>query len=257
MKENKRQRIYRTIMLIVVVALITFVVTTTLMYNGSIKYIVSTKSTSSSGVAKKIDLLLATITELIEEKYIGEINEEELVDGALRGMVESIGDAYTVYYSKEELEDFTTSTLGNFVGIGVYMQANLETGEIDIISPIEGSPAEEAGIKAGDQILKADGKEYTADKLDELSNHIKGEEGTEVTLTIKRGEDIIDIAVKRGAVNIQYVASEMLDDNIGYIVISTFDEDSSKDFEKEYEAVLNNGAKSLIIDLRNNGRRSC
>lgn len=253
MGEKKRQKIYRVIMLIVVVALVTFVMTTVLTSNGSIKYIVSTNNKPVNNTTRKLDALLATITELLNEKYIGDVNEEELIDGALKGLVESIGDVYTVYYTKEELEEFKAQTLGNFVGIGVYLRANQETGHTEIIEPIKDSPAEKAGIKAGDEVLKVDGIEYTADDLDDISNFIKGEEGTEVTLTIKRGEEIFDLKIKRGSVHLNYVASEMLEDNIAHIVIDTFDDDCAKDFEAEYDKVLQSGAKALIIDLRSNG----
>ncbi len=250
---EKRQKIYRVIMLILVVALITFIATTVLMYNGSIKYVVSPKGLPNNKTTRKLDVLLATITELLDEKYIGEVNDEELIDGALKGLVAAAGDTYTTYFTKAELEEFKAETLGNFVGIGVYLRGNLETGKVEIVEPIKGSPAEEAGIKAGDQVLKADGKEYVADDLDELSKHIKGEEGTNVTLTLKREEEEIEITVTRRNVHMNYVSSEMLEDNIGYISISTFDEDCSKDFKEEYNTLVEKGLKSLIIDLRSNG----
>ncbi len=252
-KEKKRQKIYRTIMLVTVVALVTYIITTVLMYNDSIKYIVSTKNAPNASFNKKVDTLLATITELIDEKYIGEVNEEELIDGAISGLVDSLGDKYTMYYSKKELEEFTAQTLGNFVGIGVYMKANFEEDVIEIVEPIEGSPAEEVGLKPGDKILKAEGVEYKAKELEKLSNNIKGEEGTEVTLTIKREEETFDVKVTRRTVHVKYVEGQMLDDNIGYIGIATFDEDCAKDFEAEYDKIVEQGAKSLIIDLRGNG----
>lgn len=251
MKE-KRQKIYRVIMLILVVSLITFIATTVLMYNGSIKYVVSPNKISNT-TTKKLDVLLATITELLEEKYIGEVNEEELIDGALKGLVEATGDTYTTYFTKAELEEFKAETLGNFVGIGVYLRGNLQTGKVEIVSPIKGSPAEEAGIQAGDQVLKADGTEYVADDLDKLSKYIKGEEGTTVTLTLKRGEEELDVTVTRRNVHMNYVTSELLEDNIGYIAITTFDEDCAKDFKEEYNKLNEQGIKSLIIDLRGNG----
>lgn len=254
MGENKtRQRIYRTIMLIFVVALITFITTTAVIYNGQLKNMVLTGNNSSNSTVKKLDVLLATVKELLDEKYVGEVNEEELIDGALKGLVQSVGDKYTEYYTKEELEDFTAQTLGNFVGIGVYLTSNIDEGVVEVISPIKGSPSEKAGIKMGDKVLKVDGIEYKAEELNELTNHIKGEEGTEVTLTIKRGEEVFDLKVKRETVHINYVASEMLENNIGYITIATFDEECAKDFKAEYEEVLKKGAKSLIIDLRGNG----
>lgn len=254
MEEKKRERIYRAIMLIIVTALITFVTTTALMYNGSIKYVMSnTRSTPNNGVAKKIDALLATVTELIDEKYVGDVDQGALIDGALKGMVESVGDVYTEYYSEEDLKEFEEQTLGNFVGVGVYLQGDKETGIIEVISPIKGSPADEAGLKAGDQITKADGTEYDANTLQELTNYIKGEEGTDVTLTIKRGEETFDVKLTRKNVHLKYVASEKINDNLGYILITTFDKDCAQDFADEYNKLVEEGAKAIIIDLRNNG----
>ena len=103
---EKRQKIYRVIMLILVVALITFIATTVLMYNGSIKYVVSPKGLPNNKTTKKLDVLFATITELLDEKYIGEVNDEELIDGALKGLVAAAGDTYTTYFTKAELVEF-------------------------------------------------------------------------------------------------------------------------------------------------------
>lgn len=254
MKERKRQKIYRVVMLIIVVALVTFVVTTVLTYNGSIKYIVSSQPpVQTNSTTKKLDALIATVTRLLQEKYIGDVNEEALIDGALIGLVDSVGDTYTEYYTKSDLESFKTETLGNFVGIGITFQANRNTGAIEVVAPIPNSPAEEAGIKAGDIILKADGVEYTGKETTELANKIKGEEGTEITLTIKRGEETLDIKVQRRKIHINYVTSKTLEENIGYIAISTFDEGCLDDFKEAYNKLSNNGLKSLIIDLRNNG----
>lgn len=254
MEKNRKQSIYRTIMLIIVVALITFMVTTVLMYNGSLKYIIQNGGMpANNSTTKKLDILLATITELLEEKYIGDVSEDEMIDGALKGLVGSAGDIYTTYYTKEELDDFKTETLGNFVGIGVYLRGNLETGKVDIVAPIKGSPAEKVGLQAGDIVLKADGKEYVADELEKLSSHIKGEKGTNVTLTIKRGEDTLEFTVTRDDVHINYVDGKVIDDNIGYISVTTFDEGCANDFKAQYNELSGQGIKSLIIDLRSNG----
>ena len=118
---------------------------------------------------------------------------------------------------------------------------------------MKGSPAEKAGIQAGDEVLKADGKEYVADELDKLSSYIKGEKGTNITLTIKRGEEIFDVTVMRDDVHINYVDGKVIEDNIGYISITTFDEGCAKDFQEQYNELADKGIKSLIIDLRSNG----
>ena len=251
MENKKWKTIYRTIMLIIVVSIVTFIVTNIVSYEGNRKYVITARE--DADINEQLEIALSAISEIIEEKYIGEIDKQKLIDGALKGMVESVGDVYTEYYTKEELEDFSATTLGNFVGIGVYMQADLEQDVVIIQAPIENSPAEKAGLKTGDQILKVDGKEYKAEDIDDMSDHIKGEEGTEVELTIKRGEETFDVKVKRGAVHINYVVSKTLEDNIGYIYIETFDEGCKDDFLNAYNKLLAENIKSLIIDLRYNG----
>lgn len=251
MENKKWKTAYRTIMLVIVVSIVTFIVTNIVSYDGNRKYVITAKE--GTDINEQLEVALSAISEIIEEKYIGEIDKQKLIDGALKGMVESVGDIYTEYYTKEELEDFSATTLGNFVGIGVYMQADLEQDVVIIQAPIENSPAEKAGLKTGDQILKVDGKEYKAEDIDDMSDHIKGEEGTEVELTIKRGEETFDVKVKRGAVHINYVVSKTLEDNIGYIYIETFDEGCKEDFLNAYNKLLAENIKSLIIDLRYNG----
>lgn len=251
MENKKRQTIYKTIMLIVVVSIITFVVTTIINYDGTRKYVITSKSDSS--ISEQLETAISAITEIIDEKYIGDIDEDKLIEGAIKGMVESVGDAYTTYYTKDELEEFTSTTIGNYVGIGIYMQADTENNTINIVGIMENSPAEQAELKEGDIILKVDGIEYTAEDINEISNYIKGEEGTEVKLTIKRGEEEIEKSITRGSVHINYVSNEMLNDNIGYIYIETFDEGCKEDFVNAYNELVQKGAKGLIIDLRYNG----
>lgn len=249
MKEEKKgQKIYRVIMLIIVIALITFVVTTILSNNNLQNY-----SASTGNVTKKLNTLLATVTEIINEKYIGEVNDEELIDGALRGLVESVGDKYTAYYTKKELENFEAETLGNYIGIGVYLQADINEETIQVLAPIPGSPAEEAGLEKGDIVLKVDGVEYKPEELETLASKVKGEAGTTVMLTIKRGEEILNIEVERREVHINYVTSGMYDDNIGYIALETFDNGSKDDFKEAYDNLVSQNAKALIIDIRDNG----
>lgn len=251
MENEKRKNIYRSIMLVIVVAIVTFVVTSIIRYDGSRKYLITAQG--ETDIRQQLESAITSISEILEEKYIGEVDKDELIDGALKGMVESIGDVYTTYYTEEELDDFTATTLGNFVGIGVYMQADLENNTITVLSTIPNSPAEAAGLQEGDQIIKVDDVEYEAADLEEVSSKIRGEEGTEVKLTILRNGEILDINVTRGNVHVNYVTSELLENNIGYIYIETFDEGCKDDFLNAYNGLVEQGAKSLIIDLRYNG----
>lgn len=133
------------------------------------------------------------------------------------------------------------------------MQADFVKDRVVVLSTIADSPAEKAGIKEGDWIIKVDGTEYKALEINELSNSIKGEEGTEVEVTVERNGEMLDFKMQRKAVHINYVKSEKLENDIGYISIETFDEECKKDFETEYNKLNEQGIKSLIIDLRGNG----
>lgn len=251
MKEKIMQAIYRTLMLIVIISIITFVVVSIVNYDNTVKF--TLPGNDEVSLDEQIEGAISKITELLEDKYLGEINKEDLVNGAIKGAVSGIGDEYTVYYTPEDLKQFETSTLGNYVGIGVYLQADLDTNDIKILEPMSDSPAEKAGLKAEDKILKVDGKEYNADQVNDLADYIKGEEGKEVTLTILRDGKTLDVKVERSPINIKYVESLMLTKDVGYIELNTFDEDCAKDFLDQYNELKNEGAKGLIIDLRNNG----
>ena len=118
------------------------------------------------------------IEKVLEKEYLGEIDDETLVEGALKGYVEALGDPYTEYYTKEEMEKLMDTTNGNYVGIGIYMLVDKEKQTIVVLKPMENSPAEQAGILAGDIITKVDGEGYTLDTITEVSNKIKGKAGT-------------------------------------------------------------------------------
>ena len=166
-----------------------------------------------------------------------------------------LGDEYSTYITKSEYEDFSTKIMGNYVGIGIYMSVYKDSDEIVIVSPIQNSPAEKAGLKSGDIILKVDGISYSGTEgLEEASNRIKGEAGTIVNLEIKRDEDILNFEVEREKVLINPVTAQIIEGTkIGYIQITSFDEDCSKDFKEKYDELKEKGINALIIDLRNNG----
>lgn len=252
MESNQGQKVYKLIMLFIIIVIITSLVTAFATY----QYL-----TSSNGLAvgKTTDSLsgleytLSRFRSELEKKYIGEINDEDLIEGAIKGYVAALGDPYTVYYTKEEMEDIMQETNGNYVGIGIYMTLDAEKNAILILSPIEGSPAEEAGILPGDIITKVDGVSYTGEQLDEASNKIKGEEGTKVTLEILRGTETMTFELTRKKVLISHIESKVLENNIGYIAISDFDGGCADEFEQEFKELQKQGITKLIIDIRNNG----
>ena len=250
MNNEKTQKIYKIIMLIILVAFITFTITTIFLYKnnfGDTKYVLV--SNDNGDLASD----LARFRAIIDEYYLGEVDDNKLKESAIKGYIVGLGDEYSEYITKEEYEEYKINIMGNYVGIGIYMSVYKDTDEIVILSPIEGSPAEEAGILPGDIILKVNGIEYDGEHLDEASAAIKGEEGTKVKIEIKRNEEIINLEVERRKVIVNPVKSEIKNGNIGYIKLTSFDEDTSKIFKEKYEELQKQNINSLIIDLRDNG----
>lgn len=252
-------------MLVVLTAFVTFMITAFSMYsyfnNTSLVSMFETSSSENSenseNSSKKTDLekYLKKIKNTINKYYLwnDQIDEEKLNEGAIKGYVEGLGDEYTEYIPAEEMKDYTENITGNFVGIGIYMVADKESGRVVVYYPIPGSPAEGAGIKAGDQIISVDGTEYTSDDFNTIADHIKGEAGTTVKLEIERNGERLNFEVKREKINTNPITTEILENNIGYLKIPSFDEDTAKNFKEKVEELQSKGAKSLIIDLRNNG----
>ncbi len=248
--KNKTKNIYRTIMLIVVVALITFVLTTIFVY----KKVGTSTSISIPGISTDLINKLYTVRRIIDEEYVSEIKEEDLVEGAVKGYVDGLGDEYTEYFTKSEMEEFKAEVQGNYVGIGIYMMQNVKENSIVILYPIEGSPAEKAGLKTGDIIKKVDDTEFTGEDFEKISTYIKGKEGTKVKIDVERKGEKLTFEVERKKIDLYPIKSEMLQNNIGYIKISSFDDDCAKEFKQIYnELNKSNKLKGLIIDLRNNG----
>ena len=252
MEENKKQKIYKIIMLIFVTAIVTALITSVVVYNYAINGN-SVKITSSSE-ATDLEKSISKFKKIIDEYYLGDVDEEKLKEGAIKGYVEAIGDEYTEYYTKEEMDSFEEDTLGNFTGIGIYMVKDTENNVIKVLTPIDGTPAYNAGIQPGDIISKVDGVEYTGEQMTEAANKIKGEVGTTVKLGIIRGTESLELEIKRENIKINHVESKTLDNNVGYLKLSTFDEGCADEFKQKYDELnANKNIKALVVDLRNNG----
>ena len=252
MEKRNSQQVYKTIMLIIITVLITALVTTIVIYNFVIKSgKIAIKSEDNSSLSG-LEATLASFRSVLEEKYMGEIDDESLIEGAIKGYVSALGDPYTTYYTKEEMDELMEETTGNYVGIGIYMTLDLENNAIYVVKPMEGSPAEEAGIQAGDLITKVDGKEYSGEELDQASNAIKGEEGTTVKLEILRDGETQELEVERRKIVVSHIVEKKFD-NVGYLLIEDFDGGCAKEFEEKYKELESQGIDRLIIDLRNNG----
>ena len=238
----------RAIMYGVVLVIITYIITSAFNIAIGGKVVIS-KATYEE--YKKYNKMIA-LENMVEEDFYQKTDEDKLVTGAIKGMFSGLNDPYSQYYTKEEFDNLTQQTSGSFVGIGVYISPSEEDDHITIIAPIEGSPAEKSGIKAGDKILKVDGKVVSAKNSDEAVSMMKGKKGTEVELTIKRGEQILDVKVTRDKIVSKTVDEKVLDDNIGYIKITSFTEHTNKEFETALKTLKQSNIKGLIIDLRDN-----
>ena len=252
MNKKSAYKVYRTVMIIIITAFITFLATSSGIYayiqKGDGKLLLLNTSETQD-----IETELSKYRSIIDKHYLGEVNDEDLLEGAIRGYIDGLGDPYTEYISKEEMQEYMEDTLGNYVGIGIYMIKDEKTNRVKVLSPIKNSPAETAGIQPGDLIIAVNGKEYTGDEMTQMSNDIKGEEGTEVILTILRNNESLEIKVKREKIKVNPVESKVLENNIGYIAFTSFDETTAEDFKSKFEELQKQNIKSLIIDLRNNG----
>lgn len=252
MDRERGQRIYRTVMLIIITALITAIVTTIFVYK-KVAPIKSIEEIAKDSGTSGLELTLASIRSMLEEEYIGELDDEQMVEAAIKGYVAGVGDKYTEYYTPEEMSSQMDEALGNYLGIGIYMLADAENGTITVVKPMDNSPAKEAGLEEGDLITKVEGEEVTVDNVSEISDKIKGQPGTKVKLEIKRGEQTFEVEVERRKIVVSHIESKMLQNNIAYIQITDFEGGTAKEFETKYKELEKQGAKSLIIDIRGNG----
>lgn len=253
-QKKQKSNTYKIIMLVILVAFITFLITSIGMYQYFSGESIITKSSlfsnsSSDDIANSIE----KYKKIIDKYYLGKVDEEKLKEGAIKGYIEGLNDPYTEYISKDEMKNYMEDTMGNFVGIGIYMVKDTENNKIQVLAPIKNSPAEKAGILPGDYIIAVDGIQCTGDDFSTISNKIKGEEGSSVKLDIQREDETLSFEIKRENIKVNPVESKLLENNIGYIEFSSFDDGTAEDFKSKYEELEQQGITSLIIDLRNNG----
>lgn len=205
-------------------------------------------------ITKDFEKKIEEIYELLDENFLYEINEDDLRDGMYQGLMSALGDPYSYYYNEEDLTSFEESTTGKYYGIGVQVSQNMNTGVITMVKPFKGAPGYEAGILPYDILVKVNGEEVTGRELTEVVGMIKGEEGTTVELTLMReGEDdYIVVDVERRQVETPTVEIEMLENDIGYMLITGFEEVTAKQFLNGIGELSMKGMKGLVVDLRNN-----
>ena len=236
MLTTKRNLILGAILLVAV----TFAATA-----GGALYLFSRLTPDTAGALK-----LLRAMDVVRSRYIEEVPAETLMNGAIRGLVNSLNDPYSIYMDAKMYKEFRLETEGSFSGVGIVI--SVKDKQLTVVAPIEGTPGEKAGIRSGDQIVKIDGKDTKDLALDEAVGKIRGKEGTEVVLTLRRGDAIQDYRLTRANIQIKTVAGRMLPEQIAYIRLSMFNEQTAGDFNKQFEELEAQGMKALILDLRDN-----
>ncbi len=194
----------------------------------------------------------AVIASMLEQNFIGDFDNTDLADQMYSGMADAMGDPYTRYFTKNEMSDFLNDANGTMCGIGIVISSDKDTGLCIVSEVIENSPAEKAGLKAGDTIIKVDDKDVVGMSVVEISELTKGKKDTSVKISVDRhgeGEKLFDI--KRSTINMQYVKSSK-DGDIGYIKITEFAKVTADQFIKALSGLMKQNIKGLVIDLRDN-----
>ena len=202
-------------------------------------------------IYKKIDLF-GEVLEKINEEYVDEINQSESMDSAINGLLQSL-DPYSAYMSPEIFNEMQTETSGKFGGLGI--EVSMESGLVKVISPIDDTPASRAGIKAGDYIVKIDGTQVQGKSLSEAVDLMRGLVGTGIELTVRRigKKKALTFNIIREIIQIQSVKTEIIKDNIGYIRLTSFNENSSEQIKSKIKDLeKNKNVNAYILDLRNN-----
>lgn len=217
---------------------------------GSVSSSESTDDEQQRNIDKKLEKLEA----LIDQYYLDEVDEDAFADGIYKGLMASLGDPYTVYYTKDEFAALMESSSGVYCGIGATVSQDATTGIITVVKPFVSGPAYEAGVLPGDIIYKVNDEEVTGVDLSEVVSRMKGDEGTEVNITIVRDteNDPIDLTIERRQIEVPTIEYEMMDGDIGYISVSEFDEVTADQFINAVNDLDKKGQKGLVIDLRNN-----
>ena len=234
-------KILKTIIAVLLIAIISSISTLGLIY-----YALGFNEQGFSNLMRFI-----TAYRFIETKYVNDTDDVKLIDGAIDGMVKSLNDPHSNYLSPKMYKTLMEQTEGSFAGIGVVMGMDNEQ-KIHIVGIMENSPGQKAGLQEGDEILAVDGVPVTQMAFDEVAAHVRGQAGTDVVLTIMRDNANQDITITRDNIKLKTVGHKMLDNNIGYIQIVSFSEDTANEFNEAYNNLKNQGMKALVLDLRNN-----
>ncbi|KEH97332.1 peptidase S41 [Clostridium botulinum C/D str. BKT12695] len=244
-KKSKRGWWLIVVLILILTNFITYIVGTRLPFKGTRR--ISEKTYDE--VAKFQKLFI--VKKNLESFYDGTIDDKALLDGAVKGMTESLKDPYTVYMNEKDYKDFTTQVEGNYVGLGI--QIGVKDNKVVVVAVFDNSPAKEAGVLPKDIIEKVDAERVIAKEYDKAVNKMKGKKGTYASLTLSReGKGTFDLKVKRDEIISTSSKGEMVSNKIGYVQISVFDEHTYDQFSETVKKLTKSGMKGMILDLRQN-----
>lgn len=218
--------------------------------NGDV-YIQSDAVTDSDGIGSEVEGKLNAIDSVLESFYFGDVDDETAKDNIYKAYLSSYGDKYTMYYTADEYKALKESTNGKFYGIGAVCQLSGEGGVL-LVDVYDNGAGYQAGLRSGDRVVNVDGRDITDMELSSAVAFIKGDKGTSVTLEVIRGTERLTFSAVRDAVEAKTVSYTLLDNNIGYLSISQFEEVTTKQFKAAVEDLQSQGMKGLVIDIRNN-----
>lgn len=244
--KSKKTKLIVVIVVLIITNIITFTVATTGNYLIGNKLIVTVDSSETAAGIKK----LLALKEQIGLEYYKDVDNTTLIDGAIKGMFDSLGDPYSSYFTSEEFKKYMEMATGVYEGIGVVVTED-DQGVTYVIAPQKGTPADQAGIKTGDKIIKVDGEDVSTIGSDAVVAKVKGPADTTVNITLLRGEEVIDMQLVRKTIEAKTVESRVIGDK-GYIQISEFTDKTADDFEAQLSELLAQNITGLVIDLRSN-----
>jgi carboxyl-terminal processing protease len=259
MQNNRAGHMFRVAVLCIAVSLLSFFAGATVgrtplyMFNkGNEKNIVTATHEEQPDYERLKPI--SDVMKLIEDKYVKDVESERLIEGAVRGMVGSLEDPYSVFMNEKEFQDFITAINGSFGGVGMVLSVDEDTGDIIVVSPIEETPAHRAGILPRDIIVKVNEVDLAGKSLDDAVKLLRGEKGTRVTVYIRRQdkEELSKFELVRDNIRVTTVKHDIIDNDIGYIKITSFDSQTYDEFKSALSSLKKQGVIGLVLDLRNN-----
>lgn len=246
MKKNKKKWLWLLVAILIFTNVFTFALATSgsLIFGNRMLITVDDEETKN-GIIK-----LLALKGQIEDEYYQDVDSKVLMEGAIKGMFESLDDPYSAYFTQEEYESYMASATGIYEGIGVVVSED-DNQNTFVIAPQKGTPADEAGIQTGDQIIRVDGEDVTTLGVDEVVSRVRGPAESQVTVTIARDGQEMDFTLTRSSIETKTVDSRVID-GIGYIQISEFASNTAEEFNNQLDSLLTQNISGLVIDLRSN-----